>query len=456
MDRNSKKVVIIGGGITGASYAQVLAHYTNIKSIVVLEAGPELGGINTHSHNNSQTLHTGDIETNYSEEKAANVKRATDLLVTYMEKNAPQAYTVGPKMILAVGTAEVAELSYRFEKIKHLYPGLRPIGRGEVMKLEPHVIIDRDPLEPVLALVNHGHTVDFQAVAKSFIDHAQKSPHAQVDIYINSKVSLVEQLSASGNYKIETINGDVFYADVVIFAAGAHSLMYAKKLGYGKHLSILPVAGSFYYAQGANLLNGKVYTMQKPKLPFAAVHGDPEFSDPTTTRFGPTAKVLPMFIRHSYSTVWDFFKTNVWTWRGFAAKFNVLFDGVLFKYILKNIGYDLPYIGKYFFLVTARKIIPSLRYGDIAYAPKYGGIRPQLLNTRTGTLEMGDARIIGDNAIFEITPSPGASVCLQNAYEGAQEVCKFLNIPFDHEKWREDYQWKFIPMEIPGEVQAQN
>ena len=169
MDRNSKKVVIIGGGITSASYAQVLAHYTNIESIVVLEAGSELGGINTHSHNNSQTLHTGDIETNYSEEKAADVKRATDLLVTYMEKNAPQAYTVGQKMILAVGTAEVAELSYRFEKIKHLYPGLRPIGRGEIMQLEPHVIIDRDPSEPVLALVNHGHTVDFQAVAKSFI-----------------------------------------------------------------------------------------------------------------------------------------------------------------------------------------------------------------------------------------------------------------------------------------------
>ena len=50
--------------------------------------------------------------------------------------------------------------------------------------------------------------------------------------------------------------------------------MIAKSLGYGKNLSFLSMAGSFYTAP--KVLNGKVYTIQVPKLPFAAIHGDPE------------------------------------------------------------------------------------------------------------------------------------------------------------------------------------
>ncbi len=48
-------------------------------------------------------------------------------------------------------------------------------------------------------------------------------------------------------------------------------------------MSILSVAGSFYYAHG-HWLNGKVYTMQNPKLPFAATHGDPDVHNPMETR----------------------------------------------------------------------------------------------------------------------------------------------------------------------------
>ena len=57
----------------------------------------------------------------------------------------------------------------------------------------------------------------------------------------------------------------------LLVAAGAHSLLFAKSLGYGLNYALLSVAGSFYFAP--KLLKGKVYTVQRPKLPYAAIHG---------------------------------------------------------------------------------------------------------------------------------------------------------------------------------------
>ena len=39
---------------------------------------------------------------------------------------------------------------------------------------------------------------------------------------------------------------------------------------------------------------------------------------------------------------------------------------------------------------------------------------------------MGEAKIIGDKIIFNITPSPGASTCLQNALEDTARLIDFL------------------------------
>ena len=99
--------------------------------------------------------------------------------------------------------------------------------------------------------------------------HLRKNP--VLDIHLNTK--LLKIAKNGDHYLVKTNKGEIS-ASVVVFAAGGHSLMYAKSLGYGKNLSVLSMAGSFYTAP--KVLNGKVYTMQVPKLPFAAIHGDPE------------------------------------------------------------------------------------------------------------------------------------------------------------------------------------
>lgn len=104
-------VVIVGGGITGTSLAYTLAKYTDIKSIAVLEKYGSLAPLNTNARSNSQTLHCGDIETNYTLEKAIQVKRTANMLVRYAEQIDKNDFLFKyPKMILAVGEAECDRL----------------------------------------------------------------------------------------------------------------------------------------------------------------------------------------------------------------------------------------------------------------------------------------------------------------------------------------------------------
>ena len=49
--------------------------------------------------------------------------------------------------------------------------------------------------------------------------------------------------------------------------------------------------------------------VQHPKLPFAALHGDPDILADGCTRFGPTALVLPKLERYTGGTYLDFWQT---------------------------------------------------------------------------------------------------------------------------------------------------
>ncbi len=53
---------------------------------------------------------------------------------------------------------------------------------------------------------------------------------------------------------------------------------------------------------------------------------------------------------------------------------------------------------------------------------------------------MGEAKITGDKIIFNITPSPGASTCLQNAFEDTEKLISFLGngYKFEREQFLDD------------------
>jgi len=431
-------LVIVGGGISGASLLYTVATFTDIERVALIEKETEIAAINSHHTNNSQTLHFGDIETNYTLDKAEKVKEGAEMVAGYLEAKDPdrELHSKRSKMVLAVGDDEVDKLEARYddEGFGDLFPKLEAIGRDEIAEIEPKVVEGRDPSKELLALQTpDGYTVDYGELAKAFVEQVEE--HEGVDVFRGTKVERVNE--TDDEYLIETDEAGWFAADSTVVTAGSHSLQIAKKMGYGEDLSLLPVAGSFFLAD-EGLLNGKVYTLQMKKLPFAAVHGDAEVHDGNLTRFGPTAKVVPGLERGELSSVADFFDVFGMNLDSFLSYANIMADRILFPFVIENLLYDIPVVGRKTFLPHVQKVVPTVEEGDISRARGFGGIRPQIVDTSKKSLDMGEAKITGDDIIFNITPSPGASTCLKNAMRDTQQVIEFLDddYEFDEEGFR--------------------
>ncbi|MDY6788677.1 MAG: FAD-dependent oxidoreductase [Candidatus Nanohaloarchaea archaeon] len=427
-------VVIVGGGITGTALFYMLAEYTDVERIALVEKYSEVAAVNSHHTNNSHTLHYGDIETNYSREKAEKVKGAAEMVANYVEENGGHLFNKTKKMVLGVGEEEVKKLEERHSTIKDLFPDLYKADREDLKEIEPNVVKERDPEEDVMALVSpHGYAINYKALAESFAKKADEHD-SHTDLYLGEEVLDIDK---EGNYMVET-EDHTLNSDAVVVSAGSHSLEFAQDLGYGEHLSVLPTQGDFWKADKA--LNNKVYMVQMDKLPFAAVHGDPDVVNPDQTRFGPTARVMPVLERRNLKTFIDFFKVFKPTPSTLATIFNIVADWDIFKFIMRNFVYDIPVIGKWEFMKNVRKIIPSMEMSDLEHGTGLGGLRPQIIDTEKKDMVMGEAKIVGDDIIFNMTPSPGASVCLKNAEKDAEKVVEFLDgeYSFDRDRLEED------------------
>ena len=135
--------------------------------------------------------------------------------------------------------------------------------------------------------------------------------------------------------------------------------------------------------------------MQKPKLPFAAVHGDADVHDGDQTRFGPTAKGIMMLERYNWKSVRAYFAVfGLMQWRSYQTLFTILSDWTIIVFLARNFAYELPYIGKRLFVQhEVRKVVPTAQIDDIRIAPGYGGTRPQILDTKNKKMDLGEARI---------------------------------------------------------------
>jgi len=179
--------------------------------------------------------------------------------------------------------------------------------------------------------------------------------------------------------------------------------------------------------------------VQNPKLPFAALHGDPDITLNDHTRFGPTALVLPKLERFKSGTYLDFFKTLRLDSSILKIFYDLFKDKDIRNYILRNFLFEIPYLGKRAFLKDARKIIPSLQAEDIEYAKGFGGVRGQILDKKNQKLMLGEASIdTGEGIIFNMTPSPGATSCLGNAQRDVKKICDYLDKKFDAARFDQD------------------
>ena len=425
-------VIIIGGGISGTALLYLLAQYTDINDIILFEKYGTIASVNSHGRNNSQTLHCGDIETNYTLDKACQVQASANMVSRYVEKldNKDAIQYKYSKMVIGVGDKEVAQLRERFTQFSPHYPKMELLERDDIEKVEPAVIEGRTESIVALGILDDYTAVNFQALSESFVENARVVKDKNIEIKLNTKV--LEINKSSEGYRVKTKDG-LHHAKFVVVSSGGHSLLFAQRMGYGLEYSCLPMAGSFYYAP--NVLNGKVYTVQNDKLPFAAIHGDPDVLVPGKTRFGPTALALPLLERYNLKTFTEFLQIFRPDLDVIKTLWGLLKVSEIRNYLFKNILFEIPIIRRRLFLKDARKIVPNMQLGDLTFAKKTGGIRPVMIDKENHCLHLGEAKLSpGNGLIFNMTPSPGATSCLGNAEKDLDIIVDFLNANANKEK----------------------
>ncbi|MDA3869885.1 MAG: FAD-dependent oxidoreductase [Gammaproteobacteria bacterium] len=444
MSTNQYDLLIIGAGVSGSALLYLSTKYTDIKNIGVIEKYAAPARVNSLSSNNSQTLHCGDIETNYTLDKALKVQRAAAMLRNYALAQ-PDAHHIifkYPKMVLGVGNGECELLKKRFEVFSPHYPELKLLDKKAIARIEPNVSMNGDRFrdEEVIALgsTDEYTAVNFEALSRSFVRQAQLAadldPDKNIDVHYNSHVEHI-RIEDDG-FIIETADA-CYRTRTLVACAGGHSLKLAHDLGYGLNFSVLPIAGSYYFTP--HVLNGKVYTVQNDALPFAAIHGDPDVLVPGETRFGPTALVLPILERYNLKTLPDFFQVFRFDRRVAKVLWNLLRVRDIRNYMFKNMLFEIPLIRKWLFLKDVRKIIPSLKFRDLKFAHKVGGIRPQLIDKDNCKLLMGEAKIDTDiGGIFNMTPSPGGTSCIENAEADMRIVTQHLGAKINESALQKD------------------
>ena len=442
-------MLIVGGGVCGTALLFTLARYTDLSRIALVERCARLAQVNSKATSNSQTIHCGDIETNYTLEKALSVQRTAAMIGRYGDLLEPaerdRCVFRTPKMVLAVGEEEGAKLRQRFAEFAPHFPAMELLEAEQIAAWEPNVALvnGQQRPEPIVAIGirNSPTAVDYEALAESFVAQARREMargERHVDLRLGTRVRRIASEGEGFSVALEASAGGAAgstsrRARPVVVAAGAHSLLLAQEMGYGLEYSCLPMAGSFYFTP--DLLRGKVYTVQNDKLPFAAIHGDPDVRAPGQTRFGPTALPLPLLERRRPGSFWEFLRVLRLDGAVLAVLGQLLVVADIRAYLLRNLLFELPWLGRRLFLADARKIVPSLRLEDLRCAWGYGGIRPQLIDRRARRLLLGEIRIEAKPGLsFNVTPSPGGTCCLGNAQRDAEAIAERLGCRFDRQR----------------------
>lgn len=435
MDKEQYDVLIIGGGISGTALLYELAQFTDLSKIGLVEKYDRLADVNSHGRNNSQTLHCGDIETNYTIEKAIQVKQTASMVLNYAQKqsNRDRLIYKFSKMVLGVGKHECDVLRERHKVFKTHYPNMQVLERQDIADIEPTVVSGRKDEIVALGMLDEYTAVNFGALANSFVEQAKSATDKDIDVLLETEVDDI--IKSDSGYLVKTSKGEL-QAKFVVVSAGGHSLLFAHRMGYCLEYSCLPMAGSFYYTP--SMLNGKVYTVQNEKLPFAAIHGDPDVLVPGKTRFGPTALMLPMLERYNLKTVFDYLQVLKFDTSVAKVLWDLMKVSDIRNYMFKNMLFEVPMVRTRLFLKDARKIVPDMQLSELSFANKIGGIRPVMIDKMNRKLHLGEAKInTGQGIIFNMTPSPGATSCLGNAEGDLKIIVEHLKCQFKEKEFNE-------------------
>ncbi len=388
-------LVVVGAGIVGLAVAREWKLRRPDDSVVVLER--EEGPARHQTGHNSGVIHGG-IYYQPGSLKAKLCVEGAQRMYEFCEHNKIPHERCG-KLIVALSPDEMP----RFDDLEargraNAVPGLRRVGPEELAEIEPNAV----GLQALHA-PNTG-VVDYRAVADAL---AKELAALGVDIRFGNAV-----LSIDGAGVVETDLGPV-RSNAVMVCAGLWADRLARRAGAPRDPQIVPFRGAYLGLKGPGSngtgrprLNGMIYPVPNPDLPFLGVHITKHIDGAVT--LGPTAMMVPA--RDAYSLRrWnsrDAWESLTWpgTWR------------VARRYWRVGLGELRMAASAKTFVAAAARYMPGLSIDDLD-GSQHAGVRAQAVG-RDGVL-VDDFVISVDGRVSHVrnAPSPAATSSLALARE---------------------------------------
>ncbi len=390
-------LAVVGAGIVGLAVAREWMRRRPADSVLILER--ETQPAQHQTGHNSGVIHGG-IYYQPGSLKARLCVEGARLMYEYCEHNAIAHERCG-KLIVAVSPDELGRLDDLHERgIANAVPGLRRISAGEISEVEPNAVGVQ-----ALHAPNTG-IVDYAAVARALVGELTA---AGVTVRFGTAVNAIE---AAAPPRLQTADGPV-RARRVIACAGLWSDRLARGSGAPRDPQIVPFRGAYLGLKRADhsRLNGMVYPVPNPELPFLGVHITKHITGDIT--LGPTAMMVAArdgysLRRWSWNDSWD---TLTWpgTWRVGRRYWRVGLDEIRMA------------ASRRAFVTAAARYLPGLSLDDLD-GSSHAGVRAQAVG-RDGAL-VDDFVISRDGDVSHVrnAPSPAATSAFALARELVDRV----------------------------------
>jgi L-2-hydroxyglutarate oxidase len=384
---NSRRVIVIGGGIVGLATAYRLGERFPGARITVLEKESAVGRHQTG--HNSGVLHCG----LYYKPGSVKARLAVDgirQMVAFCRDNGVPHEVCG-KLVVAADESELDRLRALEERgAANGLEGLRRLGRDEMREIEPHV-------GGVAALrVPQEGIVDYPKVCEMLV---VKLAERGTKVATDARVTRLRP--SDGGWVAETPAGE-FAADFLINCAGLHCDRVAGLAGERRDMRVLPFRGEYYKLrpERQQLVRHLIYPVPDPRFPFLGVHFTRLIHGGIEA--GPNAVLA--FAREGYRKT-DFNAGDL---------FDALSYGGFWRFLRKYPSmawYELRRsFSRELFCRSLQRLVPEIRPDDLTTGGS--GVRAQAI-TPEGDL-MQDFRFIArPNALHVLNaPSPAATASL--------------------------------------------
>lgn len=385
-------LVVVGAGLVGLAVAREWSVRRPADSVAVLER--EAGPACHQSGHNSGVIHGG-IYYQPGSLKARLCVEGARLMYDYCDQHAVPHERCG-KLIVAVSSEELPRLDdLEARGTANAVPGLRRVGPGEITDIEPNAV----GLQALHA-PNTG-IVDYPAVARALVGELTGRG---VSVRFGTTVSSIE---GGDTAVVHTAEGPV-PARTVIVCAGLWADRLARRAGAPRDPQIVPFRGAYLGLRRTERprLNGMIYPVPDPELPFLGVHITKHITGDAT--LGPTAMMVGA--RDGYALRrWNFrdtWETATWpgSWRVASRYWRVGLDEIRMA------------ASRRAFVAAAARYMPGLSVDDLD-GSSHAGVRAQAVG-RDGSL-VDDFVISHDGAVSHVrnAPSPAATSAFALARE---------------------------------------